>query len=64
MCDYVIPKDELKELDMVGGVWDKVPTKFYAICSKLRDSRLLEDTLGGGRFQVWVWCESPTKINK
>ena len=51
-------KGELRRLNMVGGVWDKSPTRFYAVCSVLRDFRLLKDTLGGTKFTIWGWCAS------
>ena len=51
-------KEVLRQLNMVGGVWDKAPTKFYAVCSVLRDARLLKDTLGGTKFTIWGWCAS------
>ena len=40
-------KKELKSLNLVAGIWDKCPTQFYAICSTLRDDRILSDMLGG-----------------
>ena len=51
-------KEELRQLNMVGGVWDKAPTKFYAVCSVLRDARLLNDTLGSTKFTIWGRCAS------
>ena len=61
LTDEVIPraKRKLRKYGLVGGVWDKSPTNFYAICSKLRDERLLNDMIGGDRFALWVWCSSP-----
>ena len=51
-------RGELRRLNLVGGVWDKAPTRFYAICSVLRDARLLRDTLGGSKFAIWGWFAS------
>ena len=49
----------IKELGFFGGVWDKMLTKMYAACTKLRDDRLLEDTLGGERFSLWGGAKKP-----
>ena len=51
-------KQELRKVGMVGFVWDKWSTKFYAVRSELRNSRLLTNTLGGSRFAIWGWCAS------
>ena len=44
---------ELGDLNLVGGISEKYPTKFFGICSALRDQRLIKDMLGGTRFAIW-----------
>ena len=48
----------LKQGGFFGGVWDKQLTKMFFACARLQDSKLLLDTLGGTRFQVWGWADS------
>ena len=35
-------------MGVVRGIWDKKQTKMFAMCEKLRDQKIVDDTLGGG----------------
>ena len=39
------------------GVWDKKLTRMYVACSKLRDSRVLDDILINNIFSFWGGCQ-------
>ena len=47
------------ELGFFGGVWDKMLTRMYAACTKLRDERLVEDNLSGESFSFWGGAKKP-----
>ena len=50
---------DVSELQLRVTVWDKKLTKLGGLCSQLYDTRLLESTIFGSRFQLWGWADSP-----
>ena len=56
---YTAAKREMRDLELVGGIFDKKPSKFFGCCNILMQWHLTSSIICGKKFDLVGWGHSP-----